>query len=61
VIACCGSVGGGAFSCPDLEAVPGGKNVLFEEALGNKFFQVPSEASTMDGLMSLAVLEEAVL
>ena len=41
-------------SCPASE-MPGGKNRLFEEALSNKFFQVPLKASTVDGLMSLLV------
>ena len=35
---------GGCFGC---------ENILLEEALTSKLFQVPSEASTMDGLVAL--------
>ena len=37
------------------------KNVLFEEALVNKIFQVPSEALAVDDFVSLVVMKGVVL
>jgi len=37
------------------------KNVLFEEALEDKFFYVPLGTSAMDELMSLAFVEGTIL
>jgi len=54
-------------SCPDPDAIlgewtySGGMNVLYEEALTDKFFQVPPVASTVDSLVSLVIVEGTVL
>ena len=42
--------------CLTSEAAPGGNDVLFEEDLADKFFQILSEASAMDGLVPLTVM-----
>ena len=38
-----------------------GKNVLSEEALAGKFFQVPLEASTVGGLVSLTIVVRIII
>ena len=58
MIACGGWVGGKALGCPAPEVA---LNVLFEEALSNKFFQVPLEAFAVDGLVFLAFVEGIIL
>jgi len=37
-----------------------GKNVIFKEALAEKFFQVPSEDSAVSSLISLAIIEGTI-
>ena len=44
-----------------LRGLPRGKYILSEEALADKFFQVPLEASGAGGLVSLTVVVRAVI
>ena len=44
-----------------IGARSGYKNVLLEEALSDKFFQVPPEAFAVDGLVSLAFVKGTIL
>ena len=50
----------GAFGCLAPEAASGVKNILSEEALSDKFFQVLPEASAVGGLVSLTVMVRAM-
>ena len=43
-----------------IEGNLGGKDVLFEKALVDKFFQIFSEASAVNGLVSLTVVVRTV-
>jgi len=45
---------------PRIGGCPQGKNVLFEEALADKFFQVLPEASAVDGLVSRTVMVRTI-
>ena len=42
------------------QRLPRGKDVLFEEALVNKFFQVLLETSTVVGLVSFTIMVETI-
>ena len=52
MIICCGWIGDGPLSCPDLKVA----YVLFEENLLDELFQVLSEDPTVDGPVSLTVM-----
>ena len=60
MIACCSLVGSEALGCPALTAASGVR-MYSEEALADKFFQVPPETSAVDDLMSLAFVKGTVL
>ena len=58
VIMCCGWIRGEAIG---YLAPAWGKNIPFEEALTDKFFQVPSKAFTVGGFVSLIVIVRTVI